>query len=265
MEELDSMFCLEVFWPPSHIECWRKLVLAGRRLVKFSSTDIVIADGMLLKFCKRSTELYGKSAITPNMHIHCHLSSWLQAFGPIHSFWLLSFEGYNRILDEQPSNDQSIEMQLMSLFQKDNLHLHLQEEVKQLPNLFLNAFPNPSYDISFPRQFDKSVSPGRKSRYDFFSCKLFKNCLINVYGKLYLVHEQLFRADEIFIPSIFRKIMYHYVARDNVNFYIEQKCKELLCVSFSSFPFYYCLFCVMRARNASRSTVHIITHYSLTW
>ena len=114
-------------------------------------------------------------------------------------------------MEEQRNNNRSIEMQLMSLFQNDNLHLHLQEEVKQWPdaNLFLDAFPNPSYNLSFPRQFDKSVSPGPKSRIDSFSCELFKNCLINVYCKLYPIHEQHFRAGEIFIPSIFRKIFYH--------------------------------------------------------
>ena len=118
--------------PPSYIELLRQFLLAGRHLVKFSFslTDIIIAVSMLLNFCKRSTELYGKSAITPNMHMHCHLSSCLQEFGTIHSFWLFPFECYNGILEEQPSNNQSIEMQLMSLFQKDNLHFHLQE-VKQ--------------------------------------------------------------------------------------------------------------------------------------
>ena len=30
-----SMFCLGYFLPPSHIECWRKFVVAGRYLVKF--------------------------------------------------------------------------------------------------------------------------------------------------------------------------------------------------------------------------------------
>ena len=114
-------------------------------------------------------------------------------------------------MEEQRSNNRSIEMQLMSLFQNDNLHLHLQEEVKQWPdaNLFLDAFPNPSYDISFPKQFDKSVSPGPKSRIDSFSCELLKNCLINVYCILYPIYEQPYRAGEVFIPSIFRKIFYH--------------------------------------------------------
>ena len=102
-----------------------------RCLVKFSisSTDIVIADGLLLKFCERSTELNGKSAITRNMHMHCHLSSCLQEFGLIHRFWLFPFEHYNGIMEEQRSNNRSIETQLMSLFQNDNLQFHLQEEV----------------------------------------------------------------------------------------------------------------------------------------
>ena len=34
-----SMFCLGDFLPPSHIECWRKFVLAGWHLVKFSTLN----------------------------------------------------------------------------------------------------------------------------------------------------------------------------------------------------------------------------------
>ena len=204
-----SVFCLGDLLPHSHIECWRKFVLACRRLVKFSisHTDLTVADGLLLKLCQRSTELYGESAITPNMHMHCHLSSCLLEFGPIHSFWLFPFGRYNGILEEQPTNNRSIEMQLMRRFQRDNLHLHLQEEAKQWPdtNLFLDALPNPSYDISLPASFDESVLPGTKSIIDSISSELFQTCLNNLYGKLYPSHERLFRDGKIFIPSTFRK------------------------------------------------------------
>ena len=73
------------------------------------------------------------------MLIHCHLATCLQEFGPFHSFWLFPFERYNGILEGQPSNNRSVEMQLMHRFQKDNLHIHLQEEAKQWPdaNFFL--------------------------------------------------------------------------------------------------------------------------------
>ena len=53
------------------------------RLVKhtITSNDITVADGLLLRFCQKSAELYGDRAITPNMHMQC-----LREFGPIHSF-----------------------------------------------------------------------------------------------------------------------------------------------------------------------------------
>ena len=36
------MFCLGDVLSPSHIECWRRFVLAGRRLVKFSISSMDI-------------------------------------------------------------------------------------------------------------------------------------------------------------------------------------------------------------------------------
>ena len=81
------MFCLSDILPNSQLECWRKFVLACRRLVKYSITndDISVADGLLLRFCQKSVELYGDSAITPNMHMHCHLAACLREFGPLPS------------------------------------------------------------------------------------------------------------------------------------------------------------------------------------
>ena len=106
-----------------------------------TSDDIAIADGLLLKFCQRSAELYGDNAITRNMHMHCHLASCLREFGLVYSFWLFPFERYNGILEDQPTNNRSIEMQLMRRFLRDNLHLHLQHEAQQWPDadLFLDA------------------------------------------------------------------------------------------------------------------------------
>ena len=56
-----SVYCLGDVLPLPQVECWRKFVLACRRLVKYSVTsdDIAVADGLLLKFCQRSAELYG--------------------------------------------------------------------------------------------------------------------------------------------------------------------------------------------------------------
>lgn len=63
--------------------------------------------------------MYGTNIVTPNMHFSCHLSSCVLDFGPIHSFWLFSFERYNGILGRIPNNNRSIEIQMMNRFQSD--------------------------------------------------------------------------------------------------------------------------------------------------
>ena len=59
------------------------------------------------------------------MHMHGHLADCVLDFGPTSSFWLFSFERYNGILRDQPTNNRSIEAQLMNRFLLDNSHLHL--------------------------------------------------------------------------------------------------------------------------------------------
>ena len=76
---------------------------------------------------------YGDDVVTPNMHMHCHLAACLREFGPSHSFWLFPFEQYNGILEKQPSNNRSIEIQLMRRFQNHNLNLQLCQSVRQRP------------------------------------------------------------------------------------------------------------------------------------
>ena len=183
-------------------------MLACRQLCKFSMTadDVTIADALLLRFCKRAVELYGAEAITPNMHMHCHLASCIREFGPAHSFWLFPFERYNGILEGQPTNNRSIELQLMRRFQNDTLHLHLQHEAKQWPNAnhFLQALPDPAYDISSPASFDKSVVPGPKSFIGSLTSDSI-TCLCQLYSKLYPNYEKDFQEGKVFIPSTVKK------------------------------------------------------------
>lgn len=179
-----------------------------RRLCKFSITsdDITIADALLLRFCKRTVQLYGSDAITPNMHMHCHLASCIREFGPMHSFWLFPFQRYNGILEGQPTNNRSIELQLMHRFQKDNMHLHLHHEAKQWPHAdhFLDALPAPPYDISSPFSFDESVVPGPKSVISSLSTDSII-CLRQLYSRLYPTYEKQLREGRTYISSTFRK------------------------------------------------------------
>lgn len=102
--------------------CWRHFVLACRLLCKhkLSETEIELSDLLLLRFCKKVQQLYGPSAVSPNIHLHCHLSNVLLDYGPVHEFWLFSFERYNGLLGNQPTNNREIEVQLMKRFMKNS-------------------------------------------------------------------------------------------------------------------------------------------------
>ena len=119
---LYSIPCLYDVLEGEHLECWRSFVLACRLLCKRTvlKSDITLADILLLKFCEHVQSLYGKKAITPNMHMHLHLKDILLDYGPVYGFWLFSYERYNGILEHQPTNNRSIEIQLMSRFIRDN-------------------------------------------------------------------------------------------------------------------------------------------------
>ena len=81
--------------------------------------DIQLADTLLQNFCNKIELLYGQSAVTPNMHMHGHLKEVVEDYGPLHAFWLFSFERFNGILGKYPNNNKSIEVQIMSKFSQD--------------------------------------------------------------------------------------------------------------------------------------------------
>lgn len=122
-----SLYCLYDLIAPEHFECWRHFVLASRLLCrwKLSDDEIRIADALLLQFCRRFETLYGQDVVTPNIHLHVHLADCIRDYGPMSSFWLFAFERFNGILGDEPTNNRSIEIQLMTRFLKDNAHLEL--------------------------------------------------------------------------------------------------------------------------------------------
>lgn len=93
------------------------------------------ADLLLLNFCKKVELLYGKDEITPNMHLHCHLTECVEEYGSIFAFWLFSFERYNGMLGNFPNNQKKIEMQLMRHFETE-MQLH----ALPLPEVFRDEF-----------------------------------------------------------------------------------------------------------------------------
>lgn len=113
-----SLLSLRDVLVDEHFQCWRHFVLACRLLTNKAITldNIKLADALLLQFCRRTERLYGKPAVTPNMHLHTHMRLCLEDYGPLHGFWLFSFERFNGMLGQQPNNNRSIEVQLMKRF-----------------------------------------------------------------------------------------------------------------------------------------------------
>ena len=140
-----SIVALHSFVSGEDLECWRHFVLASRILCKkkVSQFDLNLADALLMQFCRRFERIYGKAAVTPNMHLHCHLKDVLADFGPVYSFWLFSFERYNGILGNQPTNNRAIEPQLMRRFVRDQSAFLITDEQNKLnfSSDFENFFP----------------------------------------------------------------------------------------------------------------------------
>ena len=120
-----SLLVLHDVLDTEHLECWRHFVLACRLLCRkiLTTRDLQLADALIMQFCKRTEQLYGKEAITPNMHMHAHLRSCIEDYGPIHSFWLYAFERYNGLFEKIPNNNRCIEPQLVQHFIQDNIAL----------------------------------------------------------------------------------------------------------------------------------------------
>ena len=113
-----SIFCLQGILPEEHFRRWQTFVLACKYLCHsaITKTELDIAEGFILKFCKSVETLYGKDAITPNMLLHNHLKEVILDHGPVTSFWCFSFERFNGILGSTTTNKRSVEFQIMRKF-----------------------------------------------------------------------------------------------------------------------------------------------------
>lgn len=124
-----SLFCLHGILNVDQFENWRSFVLASRLLCKSNLTkdDVTIANSLLVHFCRRFQTIYSRKEVTPNMHLHCHIAECVRDFGPLASFWCFSFERFNGLLGDLPTNNRSIELQVMKRFVADNSHFQLLE------------------------------------------------------------------------------------------------------------------------------------------
>ena len=141
------------------LECWRHLVLACRIYCQYSISKEKVKL-LLHQFCKRTERLYGKTVITPNMHMSCHLSECVFDYGPPHSFWLYAFERFNGIVGSLPNNNKSIEVQMMNRFLNDK---HVMSSAN--PELFNEEFEHVTLSAQNVGSliYQKPLSPSNSS------------------------------------------------------------------------------------------------------
>ena len=124
----------------AHLECWRHFVLASRLLSKanLSTTELLLADALLLQFCRRCVSPYGEVG-TPNMHLHAHIREGIKDYGPTPGFWLFAFEQYNGLLGRQPNNH-SPKVQIMCRFTRESSLFHIQPST-EFHEQFCSMYP----------------------------------------------------------------------------------------------------------------------------
>ncbi|OAD79378.1 hypothetical protein PHYBLDRAFT_162452 [Phycomyces blakesleeanus NRRL 1555(-)] len=144
-----SPFVLKHVLSAKNLKSWILFVDACRLLTKPSINDKEIdeAHSKLQLFCTRFQTLYGKSAMTPNMHLHLHLGKCVNDFGPIYAFWLFSFERYNGLLKNIETNQKGgFESTMIKRFlERTYIGSFIQSFINHLPQLaidFLHRISN---------------------------------------------------------------------------------------------------------------------------
>ena len=69
------------------------------------------------------------------MHLHGHIIECVKDYGPIYSFWLFSFERYNGILGNYPTNKRNTSEQLTRRFIREAEYYQL-----KMPEMFKDHF-----------------------------------------------------------------------------------------------------------------------------
>ena len=133
-----SMYCLDGVLPQNHIAVWQTFVLSCKYFCQLviSDQDLSIAHNLIVKFCNEAEKLYGSEFVSPNMHLHCHLQQSIRDYGSIYGFWLFSFERFNGMLADFPTNKRSIVVQIMKFQEYAFINDSSKQDLVEFSNLF---------------------------------------------------------------------------------------------------------------------------------
>ena len=92
---------------------------------EISVSELEVIDHEIQNFCEMFEQLYGKSCLTPNMHLAAHNTDCISDHGPVYAFWLYAFERMNGILGSFQTSNHDITVQLMrKVLSMQNSSLH---------------------------------------------------------------------------------------------------------------------------------------------
>lgn len=110
-----SLFALKCLLSENDYNIWKCFVSAARILCArvITRSELADADRCLRVFCNRFEQKYGKRWCSMNMHLHLHLKSCIEDYGPVHGFWCFSFERANGTLGDYHTNSRHTEVIIM--------------------------------------------------------------------------------------------------------------------------------------------------------
>ena len=113
-----SPFALKDVLPTRHYEMWCTFSKSCSLLCRpfIHHTELKKADELMMQFCNSFENNFGKSCVTPNMHLHGYLRKCIEDAGPVFSFWCYSFERYNGLLESFKKSWHGPEIQIMEKF-----------------------------------------------------------------------------------------------------------------------------------------------------
>lgn len=154
------------------LECWRHFALGCRLLCHRTLTkmQLQLGDLLIMQFCRKVEQLYGKDEVTANMHLHAHLRACIEDYGPLHGFWVYAFERYNGILESVSNNSRCIEPQLIERFVNDSM-VHSTQFPTEFEETFRPYFSSMQRDHSVVGSLADTMLPSSEESSLLQSCE----------------------------------------------------------------------------------------------
>ena len=142
-------------------------------------------------------------------------------FGPMNSFWLFSFERYNGILGDKPTNNRAIESQLLKRFVEENFNLQLllTADISGDAGLvFSSIVKEHALGVHSLKHHNTEISEAvqsTSSKFEFvpaskYTIGVFQeyqlDILKNVYGVLYSSLSERLESDDIILPRTYHRM-----------------------------------------------------------